>query len=92
MFRSDDLFREMIYVIDNFSDHLLNTLMKCAEMGQQLQQGDQNEGQVKMAFAVINSILHIIESIISQEELPNFYEDNLPKITECCKFILSVEY
>lgn len=45
-----------------------------------------------MAFAVINSILHIIESIISQEELPNFYEDNLPKITECCKFILSVEY
>ena len=45
-----------------------------------------------MAFAVINSILHIIESIISQEELPDFYEDNLAKITGCCKFILSVEY
>lgn len=44
MFRSDDLFREMLYVIENFSDHLLNTLIKCAEMGSNLQQGDQNEG------------------------------------------------
>lgn len=92
MFRSDDLFREMIYVIEHFSEYLLGTLIKCAEMAQSLQQGDQNEGQVKMAFAVINSILHIIESIISQEELPDYYEENLPKITECCKFILSVEY
>ena len=36
----------------------------------------------------MNSTLHIIESIISQEELPNFYEDNLRQIMDSGVFIL----
>ena len=40
----------------------------------------------------MNSILHIIESILSQEELPDFYEENLSSIMEVCHFILSQDY
>ena len=40
----------------------------------------------------MNSILHIIESILSQEELPDFYEENLPTITNVCNFILVQDY
>ena len=40
----------------------------------------------------MNSILHIIESILSQEELPDFYEENLPQIMEACFFIVGQDY
>jgi len=40
----------------------------------------------------MNSILHIIESVISQEELPDFYEENLATITGVCNFILAQDY
>ena len=40
----------------------------------------------------MNSILHIIESVLSQEELPDYYEENLPNITEACLFILAQDY
>ena len=44
------------------------------------------------SISIINSILHIYESILSQEELPDFYEDNLNQITEVCVFILETDY
>jgi exportin-2 (importin alpha re-exporter) len=40
----------------------------------------------------MNSILHVIESVLSQEELPDFYEENLPQISQVCMFILSQDY
>jgi len=40
----------------------------------------------------MNSILHIIESILSQEELPDFYEENLKTIMDACHFILSQDF
>lgn len=39
--------------------------------------GPETLGQVKMILSIINSVLHIFESILSQEELPDFYEENL---------------
>ena len=40
----------------------------------------------------MNSILHIIESILSQEELPDFYEENLETISQACIFVLETDY
>ena len=40
----------------------------------------------------MNSILHIIESILSQEELPDFYEEKLSDITNVCQFIIMTDY
>ena len=40
----------------------------------------------------MNSILHIIESILSQEELPDFYEENLPQIMDACFFVIGQDY
>ena len=39
-------------------------------------------------FSVLNSILHIIESFLGQEELPDFYEENLPAIASVLDFII----
>ena len=39
--------------------------------------GPEAHGQVVTSISIVNSILHIFESILSQEELPDFYEDNL---------------
>ena len=43
-------------------------------------------------MSTANSILHIIESILSQEELPDFYEENLQTISEACFFLLENDY
>ena len=43
-------------------------------------------------LGILNSILHIIESILSQEELPDFYEENLPNITALMSFVLESDY
>ena len=40
----------------------------------------------------MNSIFHIIESILSQEELPDFYEEHLPQIMEASLFVISHDY
>ena len=42
-----------------------------------------------MVLGISNSVLHIIESILSQEELPDFYEENLSHITQACVEILT---
>jgi hypothetical protein len=36
--------------------------------------------------------MHIIESILSQEELPDFYEENLGTIAGILQFIFEVDY
>ena len=51
-----------------------------------------NEQNIRTLFGVMNSILHIIESLISQEELLDSYETNLDSIMNACQFILSQEY
>ena len=51
---------------------------------------DQN--QVSLLLSMINSVLHIYESILSQEELPDFYEENLDQITQVCIFVLETDY
>ena len=40
---------------------------------------------------MVNSVLHIFESILSQEELPEFYEENLEQISQACVFILETD-
>jgi hypothetical protein len=47
---------------------------------------------VTTCLGIISSILHIIESILSQEELPDFYEENLAAIAEMLQFIFEVDY
>lgn len=91
MFRSDDLFIEMNYVITNVSQHLLQSLVHCVSLAQQ-PDSQANLDMIRSLYSVMNSILHIIESIISQEELPDFYEDNCKQIMESCKFILQQDY
>lgn len=102
MLKSNDLLLEKDFVIENFAPTLVDSLVNCEEMGRNQKEGEQNEVQVKMIFAVMNSVLHILESVISQSKkdqapdyeitLPEFCEVNLTKITECFKFILSVEF
>ena len=52
----------------------------------------QNADLTKTILNIINSILHIMESVLSQEELPDFYEDNLEDISKVLSFILDVSY
>jgi hypothetical protein len=51
-----------------------------------------NEGTVKVMLNIINSTMHIFESILSQEELPDFYETNLPQIASIMSFVLEADY
>ena len=48
--------------------------------------------QVKTMISIINSVLHIFESILSQEELPDFYEENLAQISQVCVFVLETDF
>ena len=43
-------------------------------------------------MGIINSIFHIIESILSQEELPDFYEENLDNIAAVLTFVMETEF
>lgn len=45
-----------------------------------------------MCVSMVNSVLHVYESILSQEELPDFYEENLEQITNVCIFVLDTDY
>ena len=48
-------------------------------------------GIVTACLGILNSILHIIESILSQEELPDFYEENLENIASILSFFIGGE-
>jgi hypothetical protein len=51
-------------------------------------QNPNDQGTVTMCLAILNSILHILESILSQEELPDFYEENLENIASILAFFI----
>lgn len=91
MFRSDALFLEMNYVIENLSSHMLQTFINCLNTAKDPAH-HANEQMIRNLYSVMNSILHIIESILGQEELPDFYEENLPIISEGFLFILGQDY
>ena len=59
---------------------------------QSLQMGPEGLQNVTMSLSLVNSILHIFESILSQEELPDFYEEKLPQIAEVCLFVLDTDF
>lgn len=88
MFRSDALYTEMNYMIENVSPHLINNLHFATQGLAQ-----QHDSDTHIAYLTIcNCVLHIVESILSQEELPDFYEENLPMIAQCCTMLLQTEY
>lgn len=66
---------------------MLQTLCNCLNSARD-PNNDSNEQLIRDLFSVMNSILHIIESILGQEELPDFYEENLKMITDGFLFIL----
>lgn len=88
MFRSDALYSEMNYMIESLSVTLLTQATNCVEMAKQ---NAQDEGTVTACLGILNSVLHIIESILSQEELPDFYEENLQAIAGVLSFFLGGE-
>lgn len=45
-----------------------------------IKENSENFEAVSTIFGILNSALHIIESFLAQEELPDFYEDNLENI------------
>lgn len=53
---------------------------------------DAQEDPVNIALSILTSIFHIIESLLSQEELPDFYEENLPKISFLMIFVLDNDF
>lgn len=81
----------MNYVIENLSSPMLGSLCNCLNMARD-PANDSNEQLIKDLFSVMNSIFHIIESILGQEELPDFYEDNLKVIADGFLFIMSTDY
>lgn len=89
MFRSDALYSEMNYMIEHLSGHLLLQANNCMEMAKQ-QTADRPT--IEVCLSILNNVLHIIESILSQEELPDFYEDNLENIAAILSFLLEVDY
>ncbi len=89
MFRSDQLYSEMNYMIENLSQPLLTQALNIVE---QVKVSSDNEATVKIMLSIVNSTMHIFESILSQEELPDFYETNLPEIASIMSFVLEADY
>jgi exportin-2 (importin alpha re-exporter) len=77
MQRSDALYTEMNYVIENFSEHLIRVMTLCINSAQE---AGNNFDALTDLYTVLNAIFHIIESILAQEELPDFYEEQIPTI------------
>jgi hypothetical protein len=75
---------EMNYMIEGLSSQLVISLMNAVSLMKTATDAD----SLVIILGIENSILHIFESILSQEELPDFYEENLPKISEACVEIL----
>ena len=66
MFRSDDLYTEMNFMIEHLSPHLMQNLFNASSALQEcLGKGPEALEEVKLLLAVVNSVLHIIESILS---------------------------
>ena len=66
MFRSDDLYMEMNYMIENLSNHLMQNMFNAiTALGQALTKGPEAKDEVIMLVSITNSVLHIIESILS---------------------------
>jgi len=64
MFRSDALYTEMNYMIDNVSPHLLNNLISVTKQ----MKGTKSKSDTHLNYLTIcNCVLHIFESILSQE-------------------------
>lgn len=61
MMRSDDLYREMNYVIEILSSYLVESLIQCKSLALQ---SSSNLTNIKTLYNVMNSILHIIQSIL----------------------------
>jgi len=89
MFRSDNLYIEMNYVIEHLSPHLLLQAGNCVEAAK-VQSSD--VGIIQTCLAIINSVLHIIQSILSQEELPDFYEEQLGHLANILTFVLEADF
>lgn len=47
---------------------------------------------LEIIFGIINSCLSLIESFLSQEELPDFFEEHLPQISQILVFILDLNF
>jgi len=43
-------------------------------------------------FSILNSVFHIIESFLSQEELPDFYEEKLAEIADILIFVIQSNF
>jgi hypothetical protein len=50
----------------------------------------ETEAEVITLISISSSVLNIFESILSQEELPDFYEESLPTITQACTALLEL--
>ena len=72
MLRSDPLYNEMNYILDRIQlkESLINAIteMKAAT----------NVDHLVTVLGISNSVLHIIESILSKEESPDFFEERFP--------------
>jgi hypothetical protein len=55
-------------------------------------QNADNYDVICTVLGILNSILHIIESILSQEELPDFYEEQLGNIATILSFVIESDY
>ncbi len=85
MFRSDALYIEMNYIIEQLSAPLLQALLSA------VQQQDAPAAPHDELLLISNAVLHVFESVLSQEELPDFYEENLPAISQACTALLQRE-
>jgi GTP1/Obg family GTP-binding protein len=79
----------MNYVIENLSQHLLLQASNCVEAAK-VQTTD--IGIIQTCLQIINSVLHIIQSILSQEELPDFYEENLDTLAGIITWVMEVDF
>jgi hypothetical protein len=61
MFRSDALYTEINYVIEHLSVHLLNQATNCVQLAKE---NSENPDTLKVILGIINSCLHIIESLL----------------------------
>jgi hypothetical protein len=87
MFGSDALNSEMNYIIENLSNQLIESLIKAI----QEMKAATNLDHLVTVLGIPDSVLHIFESILSQEELPDFYDEKLPQITQACVEILTFQ-
>jgi len=51
-----------------------------------------NYENISTVLGILIHYLHIIESILSQEELPDFYEQNLDSIAGIMQFVLEADF